>query len=542
MERVQIAGLPEGVRAGPGFKAMANGEWRMANAEYRIPYGTGDSVDSGAFLRGVESIERQLVDEGFLHAIATFDSVGRDSGVVVYYTVKPGSRARTDGWVLRGNRAVDTEALLRMLPGSGSAFCRSTLGEACGAVLRLYEARGYPLAEVFPTSIADSGASVYPGLMIKEGPLVVVSFLEFPGSQRLGSPLLTRTARFRAGAAYSPRAIESWQRNLEQSRLVYVSGTDLVAGNDTGYGVRLWVEERRSNVISAALGYSPDATRQLSGLVALDVHLLNSGRRLQLGWQAFGGKTVYRFSYTEPWLFGWRLSATGRVRHEVTDTIRSQTSAAVEMSLLTNRDFAVTFSTGYERVTSVDTSESVRTVWAGTGLALDTRDSEFGPRKGGWLKVDTRIGERNSGRSSDGRFIGWVETDLGVMGPCFGPLVLANSVHPRFLYSAADLPEFEFYRMGGAGSLRGYREEQFSGTALGWWNCELRWQATNSIWTYPFIDAGLVSIAGVWVLEPAYGVGCRMGTRIGVFGVDYGLAFRDSPLQGKVHLAFQGEF
>jgi hypothetical protein len=39
-----------------------------------------------------------------------------------------------------------------------------------------------------------------------------------------------------------------------------------------------------------------------------------------------------------------------------------------------------------------------------------------------------------------------------------------------------------------------------------------------------------------------YGVGTRVATQVGVLGLDYGIAFRDSPLRGKVHLSYDVMF
>ncbi len=45
-----------------------------------------------------------------------------------------------------------------------------------------------------------------------------------------------------------------------------------------------------------------------------------------------------------------------------------------------------------------------------------------------------------------------------------------------------------------------------------------------------------------WHVRPGYGAGIRFATQVGVLGLDYGIAFRDSPLRGKVHLSYDVEF
>jgi hemolysin activation/secretion protein len=96
--------------------------------------------------------------------------------------------------------------------------------------------------------------------------------------------------------------------------------------------------------------------------------------------------------------------------------------------------------------------------------------------------------------------------------------------------------------MGGPRTVRGYNEGEFASTSLGWFSTELRYLLGRGSRVYPFLDAGTYRDAAGWHATPGYGAGARVATRAGVLGLDYGVAFRDSPVRGKVHLSFDAAF
>jgi outer membrane protein insertion porin family len=104
--------------------------------------------------------------------------------------------------------------------------------------------------------------------------------------------------------------------------------------------------------------------------------------------------------------------------------------------------------------------------------------------------------------------------------------------------------------LGGARSLRGYREEQFLGSRIGWTNLELRYWLGKSSRFFGFVDGGAF-FRERWEgdqrvvlqdLKLGTGVGVRVETGVGIWGVDYALGEEDRPLSGKIHLSLQSEF
>jgi outer membrane protein insertion porin family len=114
------------------------------------------------------------------------------------------------------------------------------------------------------------------------------------------------------------------------------------------------------------------------------------------------------------------------------------------------------------------------------------------------------------------------------------------------------VPLNEQFKLGGARSLRGYREEQFHGSRILWANLEYRLLLGRRSWTFLFVDAGHYFHRRWDPLEETpqevsgekvgYGIGLRMESGLGIIGVDYGLGEGDGLTDGKVHFGLLNEF
>jgi outer membrane protein assembly factor BamA len=509
----------------------------------------GDPLDS-AELSGAEArITDQLAAEGYVSGSVKAETVVTGDSVAVRFLVQTGSRIRIGGWRISGDSAVPTEKYLRSLPGKGAPFSRAVVDRAAASILAACENIGYPFAVVTPLALAQESGYVFPTLQVASGPQVEVSYLEFAGKPVTRPELLERVAGFSRGS-YSSVTTAHWRQSLEQSGLVVVDSEAIVRALGTVpagqsppdiYGVRYWVTGRRVNSASGVAGYSP-ADRKLTGLAQVSFHnLFDTGRRLEAGWQSAYARTSYRLSYTEPWVLGTSVDVTAGARQQTIDTTSSQTNLALSASANAATWTKVSFETGYDRFTDVLSRAGANVVWAGTGVALDSRDFPPNPRSGVRLSALTKVGNRvdDSARSD---VVTHVELGLNGILPLGGSLAWSNSVGLQAVYSAATLTASELYALGGPGTVRGYREDEFTSTRVGWFNTELRYSLDRTSSIFPFLDAGVYQDSLSWQVEPGYGVGTRVATQVGVLGFDYGIAFRDSPLRGKVHLSYDVTF
>ena len=191
------------------------------------------------------------------------------------------------------------------------------------------------------------------------------------------------------------------------------------------------------------------------------------------------------------------------------------------------------------------------TVSGGLELTIDTRDNVYNPFSGIQLRNSYEGGDKRlhtvTGIRKD--FIQHVELDAWWFQETLRRTVVAVGLHGREL-RGGQLDISDLYRLGGANSLRGYREEQFLGTRLGWVNTEFRYSIGRRSFAFAFFDFGYIFLDG----DPAqgretfnetrygFGIGGRLETGLGIMGVSYALGQGDGFSEGKIHFGLINEF
>jgi outer membrane protein insertion porin family len=108
----------------------------------------------------------------------------------------------------------------------------------------------------------------------------------------------------------------------------------------------------------------------------------------------------------------------------------------------------------------------------------------------------------------------------------------------------------DLFRLGGASTLRGYREGQFLGSRVVWTNLEYRFLVAPRSFFYGFVDIGYIVqpvIAAVNMnaseqSKIGYGIGVRMDSGIGLIGVSFALGEGDTFSTSKIHIRLINEF
>ena len=104
----------------------------------------------------------------------------------------------------------------------------------------------------------------------------------------------------------------------------------------------------------------------------------------------------------------------------------------------------------------------------------------------------------------------------------------------------------DHFWFGGFETLRGYREDQFHGTAVAWVNLEYRFLLGRRTRIFLFNDWGFYQykdVSGtVNDILPGYGIGLRFESPLGVMGVDYGFGRGDTFSTGKIHFGIINTF
>ena len=498
----------------------------------------GVAVDSALLRKDVDRILKGYQSRGFWHVAVAFPRVAmRRSDATVAFAIVEGTRTRVASVEVRGDLGFDqSDVRLAFGLARGMVLLESDLGQRLDRLLRFYEDRGYPFCALRPDVQFDSdGARVQ--VVVSSGPLVHVNAVRFKGNQTTREDVLLRHISFVAGEVYDQRRVDAFVRRLQNLPFIdRVYTPELVSTGDE-MGLVIGLEESHHTRIEGVLGVG--SGQGLTGEIALDVlNFSGGGREGYALWSRQGvGLSNLRVSYREPYVLNSPLSGWGEVEMFArTGYVTHKFGGGADVSVGEGARF---FGGVAHRRVLPDSAglgfyESERMWSLESGVRFDRR----GHAMSGWVaEIRGEMGEVSDGI----RRVQW-----GVDGQVFLPVgrqsIIAGRARALWVGQKGDVPQTAGIWLGGAESLRGYREEMFWGTNAGWVNVEWRWLLGPKTRLFAFVDAGRIEGAGSRSWPVSYGVGLLANGRMGAVGIDYGLPRGESLGQGMVHVRMVSAF
>jgi outer membrane protein insertion porin family len=293
-------------------------------------------------------------------------------------------------------------------------------------------------------------------------------------------------------------------------------------------------------------------------------NIFGSGRKGEISWTK---KDPYSFdlffSFREPYLLNLPLSVQLDLRQIDYDSSYLKLDLNTRFNYSASDKILLGFSTGWEKVTADERLKTVlpssRKYKFGMKFSLDLLDSPNNPRKGIYDQAEIIYGRKSyyfeqdlnpgKGSSNEAKIL----LDLDSFLPVYKEQVVALGLHLRDIQSSEKkIPISDQFSLGGLNSLRGYREQEFSGDKLFWSNLEYRLILSPESRAYLFWDLGYFSrivenpvtgtldrLAGS---KSGFGLGLKVDTKLGVYEVDYALGEKDSFSQGKIHFGISNRF
>ncbi len=535
----------------------AEGHQSVSTRELLDAFGVarGDPLDPEALASGADSVLALLAASGSPFASVRVDWDDEDpAGVVVRVEEARGGRIASVAFA--GNTAVGTGELeLLVAAQSGRPTTAAMLEGDAASIAARYAERGYPLAAVRPTvSLAtDEPGGLLLVYEINEGLAVTFADVLVVGNKQTRAEVITRETGIVRGEPFRLSVLEDVRPTLERLPFLAFVGEPAVAINrETGTAdVGIEVGEARANRISGVLGYVPTTEGEGEFTGRADISLGNiagTGRRARATWERVrDGHDRIAFDYTEPWLFGAPIDAGVRAEQVNRDTLYSTTEGDLFVTARFGTRLAVTWSAGAERYVP-GTGDEPSTDGYRTALEFtyDRTDSPLNPTRGVESSGRLLYASVEAIEGDASYRTGTLNASAAVYVPVRRAQVLALAARGAALTSSDDdVPLHKQLVLGGAGSLRGYREEQFHGTVTALGSLEYRFIFGRYARIAAFLDIGHYSREGsnpVSETKLGYGVGLRGETRLGIIAVDYGLGEGDGFLDGKLHVGLIREF
>ena len=533
-----------------------------------------DSQPGGPFVASdVQTIASRYAAEGFPMArvdSVTFEPTADTSGVDVSLWIKEGKPARISSLRLEGMKALSEVSVRSVLRTTvGQKFIPAQLERDIGGLLTVYEKSGYPFAKVSLGEISfeeekDSlGARIV--LVIEEGILARISHLRVDGNTTTKASVIVREARIAEGEIFRGDQPEKVKERLQKLQLFStVSLPELYVHDDGSVGLAVKVAEGNPNRFDGVVGYVPasgGSDGYVTGLADVQFrNIFGTGRRFAARWfRETQSSQEINLQYREPWVASLPVNAElGYFQRKQDSTyIRNAFRVAADLMATDQLSLGLVFSS--EQVTPTEgfgqrmVSES-RAVDIGFVVSYDSRDDPVTPTSGfnyrteyatGFKEITSSYLQGQDNRSATQK----LSFDFEFVTSPFEKQVIAMNLYARDFRSSA-VEVSDLFRLGGANTLRGYREGQFLGSRVAWTNLEYRFLAGQRSYVFGFIDAGYVltpdrpevGLVRQEMNMVGYGAGLRVDTPLGLIGVSLAFGKGDTFSTSKLHIRLANEF
>ncbi|MDQ0203078.1 BamA/OMP85 family outer membrane protein [Pectinatus haikarae] len=452
---------------------------------------------------------------------------------------------------ISGNKELPEDKIRSMLTvKEGELLNSKTLSDDIANIEAAYRKEGYILAKIDDMSINEDGVL---NLKFNEG---VLEGYSVKGNDKTKEKVITREMRMKPGDTFNAKlAKRSMQRIYNLGFFEDVNMKLLPGKNPNGVIIETTVVEKRTGSFGVGAGYSN--SDGVIGMISLsDSNFRGTGDAAKLTYE-FGGNDDddhgISFSYRHPWLDSKETSMTLRLYdrtyeyydyntdgHEIEGYNRNYKGGEITFGRPVN-EYTTNFITlknrqdEYKGHEEGDYDRSNETAWLDSNFgttrsiilthSLDTRDNVYNPTQGSTYSIAAEF----AGMGGDFNYNKYM----------FNSQRFYNLGHSHVLalrldggYSDNDLPEAGQFQIGGQGSLRGYKDDQFKGNNMISGSVEYRFPVVTKVQGALFFDMGDAwsgknwqwqSIEDSFSLHHSYGIGIQIETPVGPLRLDYGI-------------------
>ena len=522
-------------------------------------------------------IYSSLRGEGYFHPAVNSKVEKIDSSKSKLIVDVDESKPTIIGKIIFNSGLKDSLRLANFLSDLDNAvFTKGNIESAFSNIFDYYENIGFPFASVRIESVQfvddssshDHLANLF--LTINEGKKSKIDKIEIEGNTKTKDYVITRALQIQKGEPYSQKEINDIPDKLNRLRFFEPVAAPVYFVNSKNEGIlKISVEEKQTNYFDGIAGYIPPANDNtkgyLTGFVNINLrNLFGTGRAASFRWQQENQYSQeLEIQYLEPWLFGFPFNIQGSLFQRKQDSTYVQRNFEGALEYIATPEISASVIVNTQSTIPTERNVNVFTVYnssaftSGVNLKIDTRDDFYAPTSGilfinsykftqktingpaQFITADTKT-KQNFQR---------LEFDFSVFKQLLSRQVLAFAVHAREL-RGSDFEISDLYFLGGARSLRGYREKQFQGNRIVWSNLEYRFLLTRRTFAFLFFDSGYFlrnadetrQIAEISGFRNGYGFGINLETSLGVLGVSFALGKGDSISEGKIHFGIINEF
>jgi len=516
-----------------------------------------------------DSLRKILQNAGYLSHILKIDESRQDSVVMVKVDIAPGSPASIAGITIRG-QVDDMHVLTEMFRfAAGEQYSINALGSGINALLQWHEGKGYPLVSVIVDSMSatvpiEGTPAVELFITVQKGEQFLLEQFLIEGNKETRTEVIEREVGRYRGVPFSPSVAAAIRQRINRLQLFsMVDISEPMIFDDERFGLAINVTETNYNRFDGVLGYVPASQSGEKGYFtgAVDLNFRNlfgTGRRLGVRWFRERIQTEeIEMRYLEPWFFSIPLHLEAGYSSRKQDSTYFRTRYSLNAEYPLNESFSLSFSLEsmlivVPEITTNSGSAKSNTTFYGIGALYDTRNDPVTPISGLFIKTMYQSGPKSisipligTQRVTNQRltldafgYIPWSRRSVTQVG-VVGKKTTAGILEPGDLYLA-----------GGTLLLRGYRENEFTGSSVLVGSIEQRFLLSFRSYAYGFVDLGYIGLRGqqetglkeLHLNRTGYGLGIRIESGVGLVGISYALGEGDTFSTGKIHFRLVNEF
>ena len=505
----------------------------------------------------------------FFDVVSNFNEV--PEGVQVIYTVM--ENPVLQDIIIKGNVKVTSDKIKSMLAVTkGSILNSKALNENVRAIEQYYHDQGYILTKVSDVSMSPGGVLT---LTINEGMLEAI---QIKGNEKTKEYVITREMKVKPGQPFNVKDAKRSMQKVQNLGYFEDVNMKLNPGKEPNAVVlEATVVEQKTGRFSIGGGYSK--SDGMVGIIEVgDDNFRGTGDKVKFHWE-FGGNASnknYEVSYTRPWLDAKQTSlgfSIYNMTNQYTDYDENGNTRSTydkqrkgfDMTLgRPQGEYVQNYVTLKQRndqyvrpVSDVDYS-GVATDAAtlafnsanpnylkdnfGTTRSVslmrvyDSRDNVFSPTEGNRLAVTAEFAGKSLG--GDFNYNKYTAETRNYFKVGHAQVLAFRGM---LGYADGNMPENGQFAVGGADTLRGYRDDQFKGDKMLAASAEYRFPVVSKVEGVVFSDIGKAWNGEGYKLNDllgSVGVGVRVSTPIGPIRLDYAKGSQGA----KTHFSFGGQF
>ena len=508
---------------------------------------TGAAYSDSLVSMEVVRVDSLYFSDGYLGVDVRADTSSTRGGIDVRFMITEGEASRIGKISVSGADLIgEAEAVRRMRPRSGDPFDPFALAQSLRGLLGLYNESGYPYAQVWLTGFEyrRDANEVDITVSISTGGRSTIANIVFEGIAQTDSAVALRTSRLHPGSVYSEKRIAVAERCLRSAGYFQSVGSARLERRSSGaVNVIIPVKEiEHGNFFQGAMGFSRTEQRKyvLNGSIGLELrNIAGTGRGVHFDWLN-DGKDYSRLAlkFREPFLFRSPVSLDGELSQVIQDTVYMWNSGALYFALPLGAATSLVAGAAADRNVP-NSGELVRSIRERFRIGV-TRSAVEGAGLTAYVEGAYRKSYLRGNRGErDGEILYRFDGALTVRS--WGDQRLYARFASEAVFSTGEIPLAELFPLGGATTLRGYREGQFRGERLAFTNLEYRFGEGG--WLFLFDDAGAFYRRGDgWTVKNGTGFGLRSESSLGIVVLSFGVGDQLSLEGTRIHISLLEKF